>query len=466
MNRRAGVVFGLVGVAALAYAVAAAYTALPPRAPVLRPPATPVIPGQTSVVVLIGCTFRADQVGAYGGPRGATPFLDEMAAEGTRFAQTIAQAPWTKAGVTSIVTGHYAMALGVNHPGVGDDDQRVPDVAITLAERFRDAGYATIGGTANPNANALFGFGQGFDSYHEATGLWREAEIKVPGAQVADEVLARVPASGPFYAQVLLVDAHGPYTAGNAWLAWAPFSSARIARYRAQLSELDAAFQHLVDGFAAKGHTADNTVFVVIGDHGEGLLTPEHHGKAHGFYLYPTAVHVPWLMRGPGVARGHVVTGLSAQVDLTPTLTGLLGLAPPVDLPGRDRSALLAGAVGETGETRVFTDTWFRSASRAAVYSPERMCQHDFDPIASASREKKATKRNRIAPSFPTACFDLRADPDATDPQADPLLMQELIDWRADRERERAEFVAAHGVDRAPIDDATREALRGLGYVE
>jgi arylsulfatase A-like enzyme len=289
------------------------WTVTPEGPPVLRPPLTPVIPGRTNVVVMIGCTFRSDQVGAYGGPRGATPFLDEMAAEGTRFSATIAQAPWTKAGTTSIVTGDYALVLGVNHPGVGADDQRVPEVATTLAERFKAAGYATIGGTANPNANALFGFSQGFDSYYEASGLWRDEEVKVPGDRVVDEVLSHVPADGPFYAQVLLVDAHGPYTAGKAWYAWAPFSSGRVAQYRAQLHRLDAAFEHLVDGLAAQGHSIDDTVFVAIGDHGEGLYTPEHHGKAHGFYLYPSAVHVPWLMRGPGVARGHVIDGVRAD---------------------------------------------------------------------------------------------------------------------------------------------------------
>ena len=462
MNRRRGALFAAVALAA----GAVVWAVLPPRPAALRPPLTPVVPGETNVVVMIGCTFREDQVGAYGGPRGATPFLDSFAREGTRFADTIAQAPWTKAGTTSIITGDYAISLGVNHPGIGPDDQRIPDAATTLAERFADRGYTTVGGTANPNANAVFGFDQGFDSYYEATGLWRKSEVKVPGEAVVDEVLSRLPAAGPFYAQVLLVDAHTPYAPGLAWWRWWPFSpTTAVAQYRSQLQILDAAFEHLAAGLAARGHDERDTVFVVIGDHGEGLYTPEHHGKAHGFYLYPTAVHVPWLMRGPGIARGHVIEGLSQQIDLAPTLAGLLDLSA-TDGPGHDLSALVDGSSAETGETRAFVDTWFRSANRAAVYTPDRMCQRDFDPIASVHREIRAKRRDRVAPPFPTACFDWRTDPDATVPVRDDALDRELQDWRAGRETDRAAFIAAHGDTRAPIDDATREALRGLGYVE
>ena len=335
------------------------------RAPA-RPPTGAVVPGRTNVVVAIGCTIRADQTTPYGGPS-TTPFLARLAAEGTRFDDTLANAPWTKAATTSIVSGRYALDLAVNAPDRADD-QRLPDEAITLAERFRGAGYATIGGTANPNNNAIFGFDQGFDHYYEGTGLWRDEEKKVAGTVIVDDVLAHLPVDRPFYAQVLLVDAHIPYDAGPAadapWLAFSP--TTRVARYRATLGNLDAAFEHLWDGLVARG-VADDTVFVVIGDHGEGLFLPEHHGIAHGFYLYPSTLHVPWIVRGPGIAVGHVVKGLSQQLDLAPTLAGLFGLSTEAGLEGHDHSPALAGGADPTRVTRVFADTWFRDANRAAV---------------------------------------------------------------------------------------------------
>ncbi len=414
------------------------------------------MPGRTNVVVAIGCTLRADQTTPYGGPS-TTPFLARLAAEGTRFDETLANAPWTKAATTSIVSGQYALDLAVNAPNRGDD-QRLPDQAVTLAERFREAGYATVGGTANPNNNVVFGFEQGFDHYYEGTGLWREGENKVAGTVVIDDVLANLPADQPFYAQVLLVDAHFPYDAGDAAAAfWQPFSpTKRVAQYRAMLGNLDRAFEHLWDGLVARG-VADDTVFVVIGDHGEGLYEPEHHGVSHGSYLYPSALHVPWLVRGPGVAPGNVVGGLSQQLDLSPTLGGLFGLPPAPGLEGRDLSALLTGGSRDTGETRVFADTWFRAANRAAVYTPTHACLRDFaPPRAPASKQ----------PPFVTGCFDRVADPTMTTTIADDALMQELVDWRTEHEASRAAFVAAYGEPEATINDATSGALRGLGYVE
>lgn len=458
MTRRTTLV-GLGGVAAIAVLAVGAGLF---RGPSVRVDADrPFRPGQTSVVVLIGCTLRADQTTPYGGP-GTTPFLDALAAEGTRFDETIANAPWTKAGSTALWTGQHAISLAVNLPGRGHDDQRLPDEAVTLAERFRAAGYATVGATANPNTNGVFGFDQGFDAYHEATGLWRHGEVKVPGRQVVDEWLRDVPRDRPFYGQVMLTDAHFPYNAGWAWWAWrlgAP--TPRIAQYRAMLSRLDDAFQYAHDALAARGQ-ADDTVFVVIADHGEGLYSPRHHGKSHGFYLYPSAVHVPWLVAGPGVARGHVVTGLTQQVDLAPTLTALIGAPPVPGDVGEDRTAALRGDTSRSETAQVYVDTWFRDADRAAVYTPDRMCQRDYaDPTPVRSRPS-----DEEYPDFATACFDRAADPDMTQPIDDPGLAGELDAWRAARLDERRAFVAQHGEPRSRPDADLHKALEGLGYIE
>ena len=51
----------------------------------------------------------------------------------------------------------------------------------------------------------------------------------------------------------------------------------------------------------------DDTLFVVTSDHGEGL---DEHGEAvHGFFVYETTLHVPLIVRGPGVAPGTRLDG-------------------------------------------------------------------------------------------------------------------------------------------------------------
>jgi arylsulfatase A-like enzyme len=59
----------------------------------------------------------------------------------------------------------------------------------------------------------------------------------------------------------------------------------------------------------------------------------------HGsVYRYDT--HVPWLLRLPSGAGG-VVTAPVFTVDVAPTLARLVGLSPPDDLDGVDRTDLL-----------------------------------------------------------------------------------------------------------------------------
>ena len=437
----------------------ATVVALPPgtfaRRPALvpAPPSTPFVPGQTNVALIVLCTARADQMTPYGGPA-TTPTIDALARAGTRFDANISQAPWTKPSIAAIVTGRPAGELGVTDPGVHADDQRLPDAAVTLAERLGSAGYATVGGTANPNVNALFGFAQGIDAYFEATELWREGQRMVRGTEVVDEVVRRLPAAKPWYAQIVLTDAHLPYRLDWMWWRWWSLApSTRVAQYRAMLTRLDAAVARFVDAVEARGER-DDTLFVVIGDHGEGLYHPAHHGNSHGHFLYPSTVRTPLVMSGPGVAQGRVVDALTASIDVVPTILGLAGV-PDTTLPG------VAHTDAPVGPGRaIYVETYFRKANRAAIYTEDTMCQTDFDAELSRRLVDEDT------PAFPTACFAWRQDPDATIPVQDPGLMSRVLAAHTDMSQRRARWVAEHGESRAVVGEDTKDALKSLGYVE
>lgn len=59
------------------------------------------------------------------------------------------------------------------------------------------------------------------------------------------------------------------------------------------------------------------------------------HGTAHAY-----DTHVPLVLAGPGIAPG-VIHQRVHTVDLAPTLAALIGLAPPEDVDGVDRSPLI-----------------------------------------------------------------------------------------------------------------------------
>ncbi|MFH1175858.1 MAG: tetratricopeptide repeat protein, partial [Acidobacteriota bacterium] len=85
----------------------------------------------------------------------------------------------------------------------------------------------------------------------------------------------------------------------------------------------------------------DRTVVAAVGDHGEAL--GEHGELTHGLLLYEPSLHVPWLVRGPGLPLSFTVETPVSIVSLAPTLASLLGVplqsADGRALDGRDLTA-------------------------------------------------------------------------------------------------------------------------------
>ena len=165
-------------------------------------------PEPLSVLLVTLDTTRADHLGAYGWAVADTPTLDRLAAEGTRFTRAYSTCPLTIPSHSTIMTGRPPPAHGVRDNGdfiLGDD-------AITLAERFDDAGYATAAFTAAFPTQRRWGFDQGFDVYSDPlerlpTELdWRDERA---ADEVTDDALQTLPTlDGPQFVWVHYFDAH------------------------------------------------------------------------------------------------------------------------------------------------------------------------------------------------------------------------------------------------------------------
>ena len=408
-----------------------------------------------NVVVVIGCTVRADQTSLADPSLDTTPFLASLAARGVRFADAIAAAPWTKASSGALLTGVHPARLGLMEQGPGRNDRALPDSATTLSEVLHGAGWATVGVTANPNLDPAFGFDQGFDAYASLTPLWTHRKVaKVHGSEVVrrtlDLVCAQVDEQHPMYVQALFVDAHKPYDAPVRRAV--PGLPHRVDAYRASLRAFDAQVRALHAGLARLGITDENTVFVVVSDHGEGLSWPVYNGPGHGRYPYPAIVQQVWAMAGGGLPAGRVVSGLASGVDLAPTLLGWLGVPAPTGLDGRDLSSAIRRG-GATGRDVAYTDTRFLDVDRAGIYTAGTYCVHDFAPDAARQGEDR-----RRWPHFRPGCFDRRYPPFSTPVQA-PDLAARLLAWR------HAVATPSTRPDVTISPDLARH-LRALGYTD
>ena len=118
--------------------------------------------------------------------------------------------------------------------------------------------------------------------------------------------------------------------------------------YDAEIATLDAALGRLMDGLADSG-ALENTVLVILSDHGENL--GEFGLLDHRFSLNRTLLHIPLLIHYPGTFDGgREVDDLVRIEDVFPTVLDLCGLETPDgidgatltrDLPGRKARAIL-----------------------------------------------------------------------------------------------------------------------------
>ena len=120
------------------------------------------------------------------------------------------------------------------------------------------------------------------------------------------------------------------------------------ADYRKQMRSLqavDEAVAALVQTLQETGQLA-NTYVVLTSDNGFHL--GQHRLEPGKYTAYETDIHVPLLVRGPGVPAGGTVRALTSSVDLAPTLAGLAGTALRSNPDGRSLVPLLHGPASAT----------------------------------------------------------------------------------------------------------------------
>lgn len=425
-------------------------------------------------------TTRADHLSAYGYARDTSPNLARIAAEGVRFDRAYSSASSTLPSHVSLFTGREPTGHGVVKNGL-----RLAPGIETFAERLRARGAQTAAIVSSFVLDRRFGLDRGFDHYEDdftadqasfKTESWNGFEIGGGAFDrranfTTDRAIRwldeqRDPAR-PFLLFVHYFDPHDPYDPPPPWnqrfaaAGGAPESLANalqrrefVDAYDGEIAFTDAEFGRLLAHLEARG-LAENTLVVVTADHGEGLT--QHGAMGHAVNVYEEAVHVPLLLRWPGVLpAGRKLAAPVAAIDVLPTLLAMLGVAHEDALGGRDLGAALHG--GElAADADVFTHR--RPYDKSQIVDGTRVFGELFALRRGNWKWIQGTQDGT------RQLFDLARDPSESTNLAnrEPARADEMSRAVATHRDEQQQIAPPAATEVAPDD---QQRLRALGYVD
>jgi arylsulfatase A-like enzyme len=327
-----------------------------------------------NIVIVAIDTLRADHLKCYGYTKITAPEIDALASESIVFDTAIAAAIPTMPSFTTLNTGLHPYRHGiVAHIG----QRNLSEEILFLPQLVKQRGYVTVAcdNLVVQGEGRGSWFARGYDHYsgflykpfsNQSSKLTDRAirflrqyvhhplflfmhywDPHTPyGPLPPYDTLHYEPGSGPVdmeevrsiqpeYYDAFLGDMHLRYPDDYAYI---------VAQYDGEISQVDAQVGRLIQAIKAQG-AWDNTIFILMADHGEcfgeGNFYFDHHG------LYDAVTRLALMFHLPGNDSRRIGALVSSE-DILPTLADLVDFAePPYPLTGTSLLPLLNGTVEE-----------------------------------------------------------------------------------------------------------------------
>lgn len=485
--------------------------------PVVRERITPSVPtaaeasGRTEppqgVIFILVDTLRPDRLDAYGHQRSTMPVVTQLAQEGVLFRNAVAQGTWTKTSTASLFTSLYPSTSGVL-----DFADRVPSSATTLAEAYRQAGYATLGFSSVLFTGKYSNLHQGYEELHETMG---QAALKTARGFV-DRLLPWLEAHQQerFFVLLHVFDPHSPFESEAASSAsWVDpdwrqehkrdkrhlesfisdpwrriiemptrdevlqagfdpeiYIERELAWYDGLIRSTDQEIGRLIERLQELG-LDKKTLIVFTSDHGEEFH--EHGQMTHGHSVYGELARVPMVLWYPSAVQSGLVVDETVQlIDVMPTLLELSDLPLPSEIQGQSLMPLMA-TTGVPGDGSSSDSLWRpRPAISQRPYTPR-----PYDPPLPAAEStalifegwKLIHNLEPIGNTPEFELFDYKKDPldqmdlAAEHPEVVERMAELLSAWRL---KATAERLSSDEAIQETLPQEELERLRALGYVQ
>ena len=467
--------------------------------------ARPSDPPQGVVLVWVD-TLRRDHLDVYGYPRQTGPVVKRMASEGTLFKDAVSQATWTKVSTPSVLTSLYPTSHSVH-----DFSDRLPNAAVTLADVFRRAGYATLSMSSGIFTGSFTNLHKGFEELHENGSVKGEARLSKTARPYLDRLLPWLGAhrTVPFFVFLHVQDPHDPYRpyapydtlwTDPASLAAHEMQAAKVQKaitdptmrgflmpsreeldragvppdayveyekgfYDGAIRGMDPEVGRLLEGLQNLGLDR-RTLLVYTADHGEAFL--EHGRMFHGQTTYGELSNVPLVFWRPGtVPAGRVVDETVQSIDIMPTILEMSGLPIPRAAQGHSLVPyFLDGGDGKGGRSAPWPAIIEKNPTREAGGPPPR----ETGSVAIIDGGWKLVRNSPPSPGHPLfELYDHRHDPlDGTDlAQEHPDIVSRLTKGlEAWEKMATAARLPRDSVSQEGLGAEELERLRALGYIQ
>jgi choline-sulfatase len=427
-----------------------------------------------NVIVYLIDTLRADHLTAFNPQtRVRTPGLDGLVAQGAAvFASAHTQENWTKPSVATLLSSlmpweHHAITT----------EAVVPRDIDMLPEILEKHGFYSGAFIANGYVSEKFGFKQGWDTWRNYVREGRYNRAEFLAADAVAWLDAR-PASLPFFLYMHAIDPHVPYkptgqfmslydpepyngvvdfSDDNTLLEKIKIGSIKLkdrdkrrleALYDSEISYHDLHFKTLLTALE-KRNLADNTMIVVVADHGEEFW--DHGSVGHGHSVYEELLRIPMVVRVPGLTDQPMrIESSSGLVDVLPTVMEALGLPLPANLSGRSLMPELRGDALDAPRVTVsgFMDGW-----RTAVVGRLKLIQRTEKRVMLHDLGSDPREQVDVAAQRPISTRYVRGQLGLA------LHASEPVQAGSSSGKKR------HKEEKTTIDAETEAQLRALGYI-
>ena len=406
-----------------------------------------------SVILITIDTVRADHVGCYGAQMVKTPTLNALARDGVVFERAISQVPLTWPSHAVILTGTYPFQNGVQD----FTGQPLAAQFRSVAQAFKQAGYATGAVVSAFVLDRSWGLARGFDFYDDAFSAetFEKKDIGLVDRRAAESVahaiswLKKTP-HRPFFLWLHLYDPHSPYDPPE------PYRS----EYRSHLYDGEIAYaDHELGGLIAwlkQNKLYDSSLIVALSDHGESL--GEHGEDEHGFFVYNATVHVPLIVKPPSASRIPPARRRDPveTAAVAPTLMQLAGVKDAIQEQFQSQALLGIESGNNPQSSQSLTHTADETAYSETLYP--------FSSFGWSPLHALETERFHYIEAPNPELYDVEADPGEThniiaqQPATVAVLQEKLHTLVAHNPFTRQDAAAAN------LSPDAQEKLRALGY--